>query len=101
MFQTSRSGDVLTSGYMAVRKAVFLEVLLMIVFGTIKGLHGLNLSDNRVSIASGLGKFLFGSRCQGMLVCAVIKDDRPILSADVRTLAISCSGVMHFPERVE
>src|SRR3990170_3980933 len=85
----------------AVTRSALGQVLLVVLLGAVELGGGGDLGDDRAAVpAAALEGFLRGTR-GGLLLRRVKEDGRPVLRADVGTLAIHRGGVVAFPERLQ
>src|ERR1700733_2287782 len=83
------------------RHPVFFEIALMIIFGRIELGGRSNLGDDGSSQSSALVQPFFRGPGGGLLLGSVKKDRRPILMADVRSLAIHGCRIVYAPKHTE
>lgn len=77
-----------------IHSAHFLEVLLVIFFGCVERTRTGDLGYDRSSIPSRVLKLPDGIPHLPLLIRIVIKDSRPVLFADVRTLPVHCCRIV-------
>jgi hypothetical protein len=85
----------------AIRQSVFIEVMLVVIFGAPEIGGGHDLGDNRTDEVVRGFEARLGGFGGGFLAGRVVEDDGAVLGADVGALAVGCGGVVIVPEDVE
>ena len=83
------------------RKSALDEILLMVLFGGVKGCGRLNRGCNRLPKAAAAFEPLLRGPCCGQLAGILAKDHGPVLVPDVRSLAVYLRWVVTLPEHVQ
>src|ERR1700730_14925826 len=78
--------------------SIVVKIILMIIFSWIKIFQWGNFSDDRIIKCLLIVKFLFVVRGNFLLFFIVIKDNRPVLSAHIISLAIEGCRIVRLPE---